>query len=176
MQIASGVPAHQLDSTQPILVTFVVLGPGHSDSKAGYHAGRIKAVRFGPNIGSPLLVVEKAERGGRMTGVRGLHLTAAEMAKGSMFLRDMYEAEGRLADYERYVARERAIANGMQVDPLSEFDPRLPAAVVKWRRERGVKAKFVWSDDEPAALEEPQIEKPVRRRAAAADPPAGGAS
>ncbi|MBK8720677.1 MAG: hypothetical protein IPN32_39130 [Deltaproteobacteria bacterium] len=174
MQILPDVPAHQFDPSQPLLTTFVVLGPGHADSRAGFHAGRIKAVRFGPNVASPLLLVEPITRGGRMTGVQGVSLTAKEVAKGTMFLRDMYAAEGRLADYDRYVARERAIHSGMRVEPLAEDDPRLPAKLREWVRARGVKDTFVWDADDPAPSAPEAAEKPVRRRAAS-DSPAGGA-
>lgn len=175
MQITKNVPAHWFDRSQPILATFIVLGPGHADSTAGYQAGRIKTVRFGPHSTSPLVVVEPIKRDARMVGVKGLHLTAAETEKGSRFLRDMYAEEGRLDDYEKYVAREQAIVNGMIADPLEEFDPRLPAKLLQWRQGRGVRDKFVWDVEPPttpAAL--PADEKPAVRRRQAVEPPAGG--
>lgn len=175
MQILPGVPAHQLDPSHPILTTFIVLGPGHADARGGYHAGRIKAVRFGPNIDSPLLLIEPIKRGGRMSGVKGLHISASEQAKGTRFLRDLYAEEGRLADYDRYVAREQAIKNGMRVAPMEPTDPRLPAKVVAWVRERGERGTFSWDGDaEPEAQPEPETQPapsaaPVRRRAATSD-------
>ncbi len=181
MQITKNVPAHWLDRSQAIMTTYVVLGPDHAHATAGNHAGRIKAVRFGPSVMSPLLQVEWIIRDDRRVGCKGLHLTSEESAKGTMFLRDMYRAEGREADYERYLAREKAILVGMVVDPLDEYDPRLPAKLVEWRRQKGVADKFQW-DAAPAAPAEalddiPVVEAPapsaapVRRRAATADAP-----
>ena len=184
MQITKNVPAHWLDRSQAIMTTFVVLGPGHAHATAGNHAGRIKAVRFGPSIMSPLLQVEWIIRDGRKVGCQGLHLTAEQSAKGTMFLRDMYRAEGREADYERYVAREKAILAGMIVDPLGEFDAHLPAQLIEWRRQKGVTDRFQWDAAAAAPAEAaddiPMVEAPapapataaVRRRAAS---PADGA-
>jgi hypothetical protein len=170
------------------MTTFVVLGPNHAHATAGNHAGRIKAVRFGPSIMSPLLEVEWIVRDGRRVGCKGLHLTAEEREKGSMFLAEMYRAEGREADYERYVAREKAILAGMVVDPLDEFDPRLPAQLVAWRRDKGITDKFQWDaataapapvealEDIPVVEALPPSAAPIRRaRAATADAP-GSAS
>lgn len=184
MQITKNVPAHWLDRSQAIMTAFVVLGPGHAHATAGNHAGRIKAVRFGPSIMSPLLQVEWIIRDGRKVGCQGLHLTAEQSAKGTMFLRDMYRAEGREADYERYVAREKAILAGMIVDPLGEYDDkRLPAQLVEWRRQKGITDKFQWDAPDAAPAEAaddiPMVEAPapatapVRRRAATADAPGG---
>ncbi len=166
------------------MTTFVVLGPGHAHATAGNHAGRIKAVRFGPSIMSPLLEVEWIIRDGRRVGCKGLHLTAEERAKGSMFLAEMYAAEGREADFERYLAREKAILAGMVVDPLGEYDPRLPAKLVEWRHQKGITDKFQWDapatapaealDDIPVVEAPAPSAAPVRRRAATADAPGPG--
>lgn len=192
MHIRKNLPAHWLDRSQPILATFIVLGPGHSSSIAGFHAGRIKTVLFGPNVVSPLLIVQPIMRDGRMIGVDGMNLTAAEVEKGTMFLRDMYAAEGRLDDYARYVAREQAIRAGKMVEPLDEFDPRLPAQVVEWRRARGVKDSFVWDapptaasslaaaseswDEIPEVQPSPAPAPATRRQRSAASPTPEGAA
>jgi hypothetical protein len=178
MQIAGkDTPAHWIDRGQALMSTFVVLGPGHTHAIAGNRAGRIKHVRFGPCTASPLLEVEWITKDNRRIGCKGLRLVAEERAKGTVFLRDLYEAEGRLADYEKYVAREATIMRGGIVEVLSEHDSRLPAKVVEWRRGVGAQDVFVW--DAPAE-EVPTVsavaEKPTQRRRVAVNdaPPAGG--
>lgn len=189
MQIDPGVPAIQLHPSQPLLASFVVLGPGHSDSKAGHRAGQIKTVYFGPHTDSPLLVIEKKTRNTRMIGVKGLHISAAEQAKGSMFLRDMYAAEGRLAHYEVFCKREKAIREGKVVGELP--DGYLPKKLVAWRSGKVEAEKFElppldelpvdedaydFNDDGADAVEAAPApraaakSKPARRRAAAEKP------
>lgn len=179
MQILKSVPAHWLDRSQEILTTFVVLGPGHSSTVSGFHAGRIKTVLFGNNVKSPLLLVEPIIRDNRMIGVQGLQLAASERAKGSMFLRELYEAEGRLDDYREYIAREQAIRVGKLVDPLEPFDVRLPAKVVEWRRGNGTVDRHTWvvrTEAEPPSEDLAGAAAPTEkpRRRAAPDVPAGG--
>lgn len=179
--VGNDTPAHWLDRGQAIMSTFIVLGPGHTHAIAGNRAGRIKHVRFGPCTASPLLEIEWVVKDNRRIGCKGLRLTAEERARGTVFLRDVYEAEGRLADYEKYVAREAAIMRGATVPALDELDPRLPAKVTEWRKGVGAKDVFVWDAPADAPADEfptaPAVaEKPAqRRRVVVSDaPPAGG--
>lgn len=186
MQIDRNVPAIQLDARkQTLLATFVVLGPGHSDSKAGHLAGTIKTVYFGPYTDSPLLVIEKKTRNTRMIGVKGLHICSAEAAMGTRFLRDLYAEEGRLAHYDAFCARELAIRDGKRVGPLP--DAYLPKKVLEWRAGKADAEVFELPPldvpaidiedeaDEPAPMPTPApASKPGRRRKVEPKPLAPG--
>lgn len=166
MYIGPNVPAIVLDPEQPeYLTTFIVLGPGHA-SKVKDHAstpGRIKAVRFSRNTDSPLLSIEWKIRGGRRIGVDGLHMSGAEQRMGSEFLADVYRDEGRTADYEAFLSREKAAAQGRKVGDLP--DEYLPAKVLKLRGD-DARGEDVFQLPPKAAAEKPQ-----RRRSESAPAP-----
>lgn len=132
MHIHPDVPALQLDPDQRLLSVFVVLGPGHCDTKGGNRAGVIKTVRFGPHTTSPLLgEVDWIKEGARKVGVRSICLSITEQRAGTRFLKDLYEDEGRLDIYKAYASREQAIHRHQPVGPMSEA--YLPAKVREWR-------------------------------------------
>lgn len=132
MHIHPEVPAFQFDPDQRLLSVFIVLGPGHCDTKGGNRAGTIKTVRFGPHTVSPLLSeVDWIKQGDRIVGVRQISLSIAEQRKGTRFLKDLYDDEGRPEIYQAYAKREQAIHKHQPVGKL--LDGHLPRKVVEWR-------------------------------------------
>lgn len=175
MHIHPEVPAHQFDPDQRLLSVFVVLGPGHCNTKGGNRAGIIKTVRFGPHTMSPLLGdVDWIKQGDRIIGVRSIKLSMAEERAGSRFLKDLYDEEGRADIYQAYCKREKAIHAHQPVGKV--LDGHLPKKVLQWRALVSSQAAAY----EMPALEDPAAPAPApasapqrRPRAATPDAPAG---
>ncbi len=65
-------------------------------------SGQIKTVYYERNVSSPLIRVEFARaENGRVVGVAAVSISAK--MPGWSLLRDLYEAEGRLVDYETFL-------------------------------------------------------------------------
>ena len=155
------VPAYIFDADKEPrqAAVLIVMGPGHTSTKRGNLAGKIKTVRFGPHTQSPMLAPPAwLKRDGRIFGVESIRLSDEEERMGSRFLRDLYKEEGRLSDYDEVVAREIAIRQQLEVPDVPESF--LPEIVRSWRHGTAKAKAFKFSrEDEPEAKPAPVVRK-----------------
>jgi len=96
-------------------------------------AGRIKTAYFERNVRSPLLNVVYQTANKRIVAITGVFIDPIMAQQGWVLLRDLYEAEGRLVDYDTYLLFREGL-RGRDISGEDIGDEYLPDALLDRRR------------------------------------------
>ena len=102
------------------LVAYVVVGDG---KKSGY----VKSVRYASNMSNSVFSAQWATDGmGRRVRCKSIHMDADLSQRGWFFLKEAYEEEGGLEDYETFKGFMSACDSGQVKAPSSKDKSPVP--------------------------------------------------
>lgn len=119
-------------------------------------AGYIRTVYYERNVSPALLHIERAQQEmGRVGAIEDVNVPAALRRAGYVLLRDLYEAEGRLDDWESFQLYQRQCRKHHITEEIG--DEYLPDEVLRRRKEH------------QALAGKPQLPPPSRKKAKKAE-------